>query len=1225
MGYGWTHNYNIILSLSDPSRTDHFRITDESGRYHLYKDTSGNNIHTGCMSTTGTLVREAGGTYTWHRANGTTYTFNQDLKFTSKTDGNGNVQSLSYNTEGLLETVTDHSTGRTIGFLYNEEDRIEHITGPITAAVPGGIWITYQYDAVGNLTRVIYADDDNGSGASGFEYQYSDPRDPHNLTEKRNLAGEFISSWKYDRYDRAYENISRDGKGVTISGYGTSSVTVTDAQGVQKTYTTETFKGRKTITHISGANGCASCGGDAVRYGYDDKRRVNEIEYANGRIDQYTDFDTQGRYQTEIQAVGTPQQRNLHYTYHPETGEKLSIIEASILGPGNKETIFDYDDDGNDIPNENPTRRLRRTIERGYTYSEAGTIAAYTHITSFTYNDKGQVLAVDGPLPGNQDRISYTYDPVTGDRLTETRPLAGTTHYTYDPAGNLETILEPDGTLTTIAHDGRNRQLSVTRNGITESRTYTAAGELDTTTDALGRNMHYAYNSAGFTEKITDPSGNFIFYGYDAHGRRTEQSIFGPDNTQTHFRATVWGDPRTNPALSSTKPWKSLHRNAADTADLETVYAYDSAGNLTSVTDAQNNTTEYRYDPFDRLIQVIQPGQTVTIYSYDAQGNLTSVTDAEGNFTRYDYDDLGRLVETDSPDTGATLYHYDPAGNLLAKVHNGKRSAYRYDALGRLTHILYDDAAENVTMTYDTGTGANLLGRLASVTDAAGSVAYSYDEDGRLESELRTIDDMVFETQYGYDDAGNLRTIIYPTGQSIEYLPDPSDPARIGAVMLNGTRTLAADLAYKPFGPMRAMSLEGGLQVLKTYDKNYQISTIRTGQIMHRAYNLDNVGNIKTITDHLDAPRTQHFDYDQLYRLTNAEGIYGTISYAYDKVGNRTQRIHDPDQHDQYTYYPGTNRLRAVTGTHAELFQYDADGNTTQRIPGAANTLPEITDPPEFTYNSSGQRTKKDAADTHYYHYDQSGQLIAETDTAGTLLKAYIWLHGQPLAMIDATGELYYYHIDHLGTPQAMTRANSTEVVWAADYLPFGHADVIVSAVESNLRFAGQYYDGETGLHYNWHRYYDPKIGRYLRADPIGLAGGLNVFVYAENNPIALIDPKGLDCGPGAVGDWYIPDFIFGECCSAHDRCYEGNSPYNCNTPKSECDSDACECFKRRCFEQRKETERRWQSGPKPSLPPDIEFDACMFSAVIYCKAISKSKKSKEQFDKARKVNGCCP
>jgi hypothetical protein len=333
MGYGWTHNYNVILSLSDPSRTDHFRIIDESGRYHLYRDTSSNGIYTGYMSTTGTLVREAGGTYTWHRANDTTYTFNQDLKFTSKTDGKGNVQSLSYNAEGFLETVTDQSTSRSIGFVYNDEGRIAHITGPMTAAVPSGIWITYQYDAVGNLTRVIYADDDNGSGASGFEYQYSDPRDPHNLTEKRNLAGEFISSWKYDSFDRAYESISRDGKGVAISGYGTSSGAVTDAQGVQKTYTIETFKGRKTITHISGADGCASCGGDAVRYGYDDQRRVNEIEYANGRIDRYTDFDTRRPRSLPNRNPGRGHRPAAHDPLHLSSGNRRKTEHHRSLHP----------------------------------------------------------------------------------------------------------------------------------------------------------------------------------------------------------------------------------------------------------------------------------------------------------------------------------------------------------------------------------------------------------------------------------------------------------------------------------------------------------------------------------------------------------------------------------------------------------------------------------------------------------------------------------------------------------------------------------------------------------------------------------------------------------------------------------------------------------------------------------------------------------------------------
>ena len=109
---------------------------------------------------------------------------------------------------------------------------------------------------------------------------------------------------------------------------------------------------------------------------------------------------------------------------------------------------------------------------------------------------------------------------------------------------------------------------------------------------------------------------------------------------------------------------KSLHRNHDDTADLETVYAYDGSGNLKSVTDANNNVTEYLYDQFNRLWQVIQPGNVTTVYGYDIHGNLASVDRAEGHVTLYSYDDMGRLVETDSPDTGNCLYSYDAAGNL---------------------------------------------------------------------------------------------------------------------------------------------------------------------------------------------------------------------------------------------------------------------------------------------------------------------------------------------------------------------------------------------------------------------------------------------------------------------------------------------------------------------------------------------------------------------------------
>ena len=116
---------------------------------------------------------------------------------------------------------------------------------------------------------------------------------------------------------------------------------------------------------------------------------------------------------------------------------------------------------------------------------------------------------------------------------------------------------------------------------------------------------------------------------------------------------------------------------------------------------------------------------------------------------------------------------------------------------------------------------------------------------------------------------------------------------------------------------------------------------------------------------------------------------------------------------------------------------------------------------------------------------------------------------------VEARERVYYFHNDHLGTPQAMSDAAGRKV-WEAEYEPFGKATVNEDPdgdgkfVINNLRFPGQYYDAETGLHYNYHRDYQPETGRYLQPDPIGLMGGLNPYRYVRNNPINAMDPMGL-------------------------------------------------------------------------------------------------------------------
>ena len=113
-------------------------------------------------------------------------------------------------------------------------------------------------------------------------------------------------------------------------------------------------------------------------------------------------------------------------------------------------------------------------------------------------------------------------------------------------------------------------------------------------------------------------------------------------------------------------------------------------------------------------------------------------------------------------------------------------------------------------------------------------------------------------------------------------------------------------------------------------------------------------------------------------------------------------------------------------------------------------------------------------------------------------------------------------YADHLGTPRAITRTSDNAKVWEwKNDEPFGanlpnENPSALGGFSYNLRFPGQYYDAETGTHFNWHRDYDPTIGRYVQSDPIGLEAGLNTFTYVFSQPLQLVDPKGLEvklCG----------------------------------------------------------------------------------------------------------------
>jgi RHS repeat-associated protein len=1112
LGYGWSHTYTVGLNPSyEFEGTVYLRIVDETGRGVYFEETASGH-YTGAFKERTTVEVEEGN-YVWYRLDGSRFAFNDPQgRLIWIEDELGNRQNLTYYDGYRLETVTDEASGRVLSFHYNADNLLDYISGPVTAAVPDGIWVSFGYDANQNLVSVTYAD------GSGFDYIYGDPNDVHNLTEKHDKMGHLLSTWTYDAQDRAFESFTRDGQGVTINYVDENKVLVTDAYGVTRTYTIWKVDGHWRVTDTEGPPDCPGCGQDMVRLEYNSAMRIIEVEYADGSIKQYDDFDSQGNAQTVRLAVGTPDERTITYTFHPDTGAKLSETEPSVLGGGNKVTIWDYDDDGNTTPNENPTRLLHRKIEQGFTKEISGSVTSYEHITTYTYNSKGQVLTIDGPEPGTQDTTTFTYDGTTGDLLTVTRPVVGTTTYSqYDAAGQGGRVTDANGNALTYTYDGRSRTATMTNevDGSTTAYDYNNAGELETVTQPNGVTSDFVYDvTSGRLTRITDPLGNYIQYGYDDQGNRTELSHFDPQDQRLFWKRFDFQGP-THPG----RLWKEINPD-----DTYTEYTYDAGGNISSVTDAAEKTTSYHYDLFDRLTTVTQPGSVITGYAYDQQNNLTTVTDAEGHVTTYVYDDLGRLVTTTSPDTGTTAYAYDASGNLIAKTDaNGQTATYTYDDLNRLTGVRFPDSAQDITYTYDQG--VNGKGRLTGMTDPSGTYAYGYDALGRLITEEKTIDTVTYTTQYDYDEAGVLTGIAYPDGRTVTYeLDSAARVNRVTTTKESVTSTLAENITYLPFGPLMDLTYGNGTALTRTFDELYRLKSLGAAGIQNLGYDLDPVGNITTITDNLDPARSQSFGYDDLYRLTSATGVYGAIGYTYDNVGNRRTKTIGVET-DTYSYELGSNRLAEITGANPSIFSYDSNGNITA-INDSQVQLPE--NPSllaDYLYNGNGQRIKKVAGENQIiYHYDRFGNLMAESTTAGVFVEQYIYLGNTRLAAIDGGANLYYYINDHLGTPQKMID-NTSAVVWSADYKPFGEADVTVNTVENNFRFPGQYYDGETGLHYNWHRYYDPGIGRYLRPDPykgnISEPGTLYPYLFCLANPLINIDEQGLSCEPICVPFWW--------------------------------------------------------------------------------------------------------
>ncbi|RPL50324.1 RHS repeat domain-containing protein, partial [Pseudomonas aeruginosa] len=473
---------------------------------------------------------------------------------------------------------------------------------------------------------------------------------------------------------------------------------------------------------------------------------------------------------------------------------------------------------------------------------------------------------------------------------------------------------------------------------------------------------------------------------------------------------------------------------------------------------------------------------------------------------------------------------------------------------------------------YDlTADGNKGIGRLGAIEGARDSLVYRYDERGNLVEQVRSIrldqQTLLDRVTYRYDAANQLLEIGYPSGLAIGYPRNAG--GQVASVTLavgdKAPSPLVGQIAYLPFGPLQRLTWGNGITLSREYDQDYQLLRQKVGP-WQSDYQHDANGNIQQHRHSLWG--TLDYQYDPLDRLTEERGVQGGRSYAYDAVGNRTQRSDNPASggtasSQDYQYAPDSNRLTAI-GT--QVVTSDAAGNLTQDRPArklaydAQGRLQSVSldgqQVAEYRYNALGQRIVKLTPESiTTYLYGPDGQLLgeAEHDGSGRKLRAqyYLWLDSLPLATIDADYDaqgkvgnptLLYLHGDHLDTPRLATDA-SGQIAWQWQSDAFGRGEALSQgSTQVNLRFPGQYYDAESGLHYNYFRDYDPETGRYVESDPVETLRKLNNpemtflnsgesmlqatpywehgftpnhnYTYSDNNPTAKSDKHGLSPNP---------------------------------------------------------------------------------------------------------------
>lgn len=1042
--------------------------------------------------------------------------------------------------------------------------------------------VNYRYDSMGRLSqagmweglaiwerRYKYGEATNLCiDGDGVTIPACAPADfPYHLTGVIDESNTRYTNYTYDNYGRVTKSEYANGVGRVQVNYATISTTETRlANGALKTYQFDSSPFRKAtgviLTSIDGSLGAS------LSRTYIDMRLTSSIDPSGHRSDYEYDDEHEVRRVEGLTTSGatTPVTRTIETDWHSTLGVVAERRTYSGTATLLKREAWDYNARGQ------PTLYTALDFDTGESRSQTTIYCEPSDVSSSICPIVGLVLSTDGARTDVADTMSYSY------RMADARGCDADPATCLYRKGDLWKVTNALGQVTeTLAYDGAGRVLSIKdANGVITDFEYHPRGWLtarkvrgsDDTVETDDRIIRIEYWPTALVKKVTQPGGSFTAYTYDAAHRLT--GIADNAGNTIHYTLDNAGNRVQEDAKDAGGALKrTLSRiynqlgqlsTRADADANPTDLTYDANGNLDTVTDAYGRITDNDYDPLNRLVRTLQDvgGIEAEIeFEYDALDRLTKVTDPKGLATTYTYNGFGDLTQMFSPDTRTTTYTYDSAGNRASSTDmRGFRAEYSYDALNRLTSIDHPYVIQDVSFVYDVvspvcAAGETYaVGRLSRMTRNSDSTAYCYDRFGHVVRKVQTTNGQAFTVRYAYTKAGQLQSVVYPDGAVADYVRDAQGRViEVGVTAIGDVRRILVNqIAWYPFGPAAGWVYGNGRSLERTYNLNYQPETMLDGNPggLSLGYGFDAVGNLTQLNDGFQSTLLARYDYDALDRLSaTRDGPTGTVieAYGYDATGNRTS-LTNAGGTTAYVYDADKHRLRKV-GSATRW--YDISGNTLSiggsgrefaynvagRMKLAQRNNVTVMN---YTYNGKGERVRKYLGTNNTYTvYDEAGRWLGDYDSSGAPLQQAIWLDSLPVGLLAGAGssqQLHYVEPDHLGTPRVVIDPIRDVAVWAWDAkgeafgntIPDQDPDGDGTAFVFDMRFPGQRYDAASGLNYNYHRNYEAETGRYTRPDPIGLNGGVSMFLYANASPLKNVDPNGL--------------MWFGPTCDAAQRAF---------------------------------------------------------------------------------------